>query len=83
MTRAMIMSLAAAAMASTALHAPAAEAKGKMVEMHKFHKVHFYKWYPHYHFVTLGPDCSFFYWKWKHTGSLYWKSKYFVCTGIY
>lgn len=42
----------------------------------------------HHHFrawhgpvvVTSGyGGCGYYYWKWKHTGSRYWKSKYVAC----
>jgi hypothetical protein len=28
-----------------------------------------------------GPSCYYFKKKWKHTGSWYWKKKYFKCMG--
>jgi len=76
-----IMGVAAGVMALTVIQAPAAEAKGKH-HGHKHHKHFVLKWYTPYHYVH-SHDCGFYYWKWKHTGKLFWKSKYFACKGFY
>ncbi|KUO55419.1 MAG: hypothetical protein APF80_06560 [Alphaproteobacteria bacterium BRH_c36] len=35
--------------------------------IHLFHKRH--------------DGCGFYKWKWLHTGSFYWKKRYFICKG--
>lgn len=85
MSRKMIMSLAAGLVALTALHSPAAEAKGKGKHFHhpKHHVFGWHKWHVvPYRFATYD-GCGFYYWKWKKYGGAYWKTKYFLCTGIY
>lgn len=84
MSKKMIMGLVAGLLALSALQAPAAEAKGKgiKIHIHKHHVLRWNKWYTPYHVVAVD-DCGYYYWKWKHTGSFIWKSKYFACKGIY
>jgi UDP-N-acetylmuramyl pentapeptide phosphotransferase/UDP-N-acetylglucosamine-1-phosphate transferase len=47
------------------------------------HHHHHHRHWRHYGGVYLtgsyAPDCSFYYWKWKHTGRGYWRSKYYEC----
>ncbi|MCL4766506.1 MAG: hypothetical protein KJZ80_09765 [Hyphomicrobiaceae bacterium] len=86
MSKKLIMSLVAGLMAVAALQAPAAEAKGKgkglKIHIYKHHVLKWHNWHaPLY--VVGADDCGYYYWKWKHTGSFLWKSKYFACKGIY
>ena len=83
MSKKMIMGLAAGLMALSALQAPVAEAKGKGFHFHghKHHKHFGYKWHKP-HFVHFN-DCGFYFLKWKRTGKVFWKTKYFACKGFY
>lgn len=85
MSKNIIMSLAAALMALSALQAPAAEAKGKGFHGHKLHHHHHKhfgsKWHKS-HFVRFN-DCGSYFFKWKKTGKLFWKTKYFACKDFY
>jgi len=80
----MIMGVTAGLLALATLHSPAAEAKGK--HFHNNHKHHVHKWHKWhvvpYRFVNFD-GCGAYYWKWKKYGGLYWKKKYFACTGFY
>jgi hypothetical protein len=82
----MIMGVAAGLMALTALNAPAAEAKGKAgIKIHiypKHHVLKWHKWHVPHHLVSYE-DCGYYLWKWKKTGTMFWKSKYFTCKAIY
>lgn len=85
MSKKVIMGLAAGLMALSALQAPAAEAKGKGFHGHKLHHKHFgFKWHKWHkpHFVQFN-DCGFYFFKWKKTGRIFWKTKYFACKGFY
>jgi len=84
MSKTMIMGLAAGLIAFSTLMAPAAEAKGKGFHGHKHHKHFGFVWHKRYkpHFVHYD-DCGFYFYKWKHTGKHFWKTKYFVCKGFY
>lgn len=86
MTKKMIMSLIMGTMASAAMLTPAAEAKGKGMhfdKFHDFHLHHFMGWGMPYYLTDQGEGCGFYHWKWKRTGSVFWKTKYLVCVGLY
>lgn len=85
MNKKMIMGIAAGLMALTALNAPAAEAKGKggiKIHIHKHHVWHKHKWHAPFYYVGYK-DCGYYFWKWKKTGTPYWKAKYFSCKAFY
>ena len=43
----------------------------------------FYKHYGPSYVSYKGSGCGYYYSKWKHSGSFYWKNRYFECSGGY
>jgi hypothetical protein len=88
----MIMAAVAGVMAVATLQSAAALAKdgpktqvhrfdnGPKMQDHKFDKPH--KWHRWRDFTLVrvpAYDCSYLYWKWKHTGSPFWYDQYRHC----
>lgn len=78
MLKKMVMGSTAALLSLGALQVSAAEAHG------------WKKWHHHRPFVVIyGGDfggyggCGEYYWRWKKTGSFFWKKQYFMCRGIW
>ena len=45
---------------------------------HGHHHHHFRYWHgPSY--VTSYGSCDYYFWRWKNTGSRFWKAKYYDC----
>ncbi len=88
MSKFVIMSVAAGLMATLAMTASDADAKGKYKYKHvpKSHKHHVHKWHKWhvmpYRYASLG-KCEYYFWKWQSGGGSYWKNKYRFCAGIY
>jgi hypothetical protein len=72
MTKKMILGAAATLLSFGALQIPAASAHGVHREHHPFLVI-----------STYNEGCGAYYWKWQHTGELFWKRRYFSCRGIY
>jgi hypothetical protein len=72
----LIATLAAVAALASTVATTEAMAGGK--HKHRHHFGHF-----HYGFVHIAPrhECGFEYWKWKKTGSFFWKKQYYHCKG--
>ena len=77
-TRKMMVAAAAGLIAVMGAMGPAEAKKGGPGPGHHkvFKKLH---WHKPYFFVTYGGGCHYYYWKWKRTGSPFWKFKYFEC----
>ncbi len=46
---------------------------------HHHHHRHFHGLYAPLYIAPSYNDCGYYYWKWRHTGSRFWKAKYFSC----
>jgi len=70
MIRKSLLAAAVALAALAAVQAPAL-AGGKRI---KFHHLHLAP-------LVLVDDCNYYWYKWQHTGSFFWKKQYFICKG--
>lgn len=73
----------AALIASVASAAPMTAAEAGRLHFgkhrhHHHHHGHFHHYRPYY-YVHSGDGCGYFYKKWKWTGLIYWKHKYYDC----
>jgi hypothetical protein len=68
----MILGAVAAITAMGAFYIPAADAHGLRVGYR-----------PYIYITTRDGGCDYYYWKWKRTGSFFWKRKFYHCRGIW
>jgi len=82
-TAALALSVGIAALGGgIATGTPAEASSKKIVVVKKNHHPHLFRYWGHYTTAAfVGGGCGYEYSRWQHTGSFYWKRRYYECRG--